>query len=245
MHNAQQKRTWSKWLGGGLWCDFWSLVYTRLLYKAQQLVITLERAGCEAQRINLPACCACIGREDTQSIFPSPHRALVTGLGDPRRWIGILLQRARGSLYPNKWIRASRWLVPTRTEESLVSVAGPAAVSCSEELSLDGFTILLFLAAARERSAPSLLRKSYIFALKELWLTDFPLWGSLPVPRVSGCFLLGTAEATLWGKAEGRRQRKTHLHPACRLQAGLGLPHAACSFLLWSLPQALCTFTIL
>lgn len=67
----------------------------------------------------------------------------------------------------------------------MVNAAGPAAVTCSEESSLDGLIILLFLAAAREGSALSFLRKSYIFAWKEQWLTDFPLQGGLRlVPEV-------------------------------------------------------------
>lgn len=89
----------------------------------------------------------------------------------------------------------------------MVNAAGPAAVTCSEEELLDGLIILLFLAATKEGSAPSFLRKSYIFALKEQWLTDFPLWGDCACSQEVKVLFAGDSQSNLakeMQKAGGR-----------------------------------------
>lgn len=169
-----------------------------------------------AQRINLTACCACTGREEMQSIFPSPCRAVVAGLGSLRRWNDGLLQRGEESLFPDKQIKGRRWLVPARKEENLVNAAGPAAVTCSEQESLDGLIILRFLAAAREGSAPPFLRKSYIFALKEQWLTDLPLWGVCACSQGIKVLFAGDSQTNLAKEMqkEGSREKHTYIQHA-------------------------------
>lgn len=103
-------------------------------------------------------------------------------------------------------------------------------------------TIILFLSAVRGGSARSLLRERYSLAPKEQWL---PLSGeSAPVPRGSRWVLLGMAAATLPRNCSRRVAEERMFAFSMQMSGSCRSLRAVCPFLLCSLPQALCTFTI-